>query len=136
MLLRLAHLTVTNAFAKLRLLPMDDRDKDAETLALRHQITILERQLGAYRVKFTSGDRAFLAALLMPLPRQALLRLRLLVQPDPVPRRHRNLIKQHHAHTCRPKRPGRPPTVRSIRTLILRLQWGPIATTSSAARER
>jgi putative transposase len=37
---------VTNAFAMLRLLPMSDRDKDAEILTLRHQITVLERQLG------------------------------------------------------------------------------------------
>jgi hypothetical protein len=32
---------VTNAFALLRLLPMSDRDKDVEILALRHQIMIL-----------------------------------------------------------------------------------------------
>jgi putative transposase len=31
-LLRLAYLTVTNAFAVLRLLPLSDRDKDAEIL--------------------------------------------------------------------------------------------------------
>ncbi|MEV8057719.1 hypothetical protein AB0P37_14735 [Streptomyces antimycoticus] len=37
---------MTNAFALLRLLPMSDRDKDAEILALRHQTTVLERQLG------------------------------------------------------------------------------------------
>ncbi|MFB6679240.1 hypothetical protein ACFCWG_43970 [Streptomyces sp. NPDC056390] len=30
MLLRLAYLSMTNAFAALRLLPMSDRDKDAE----------------------------------------------------------------------------------------------------------
>jgi hypothetical protein len=48
-LLRLAYLTVTNAFAMLRLLPMSDHDKDAEILALRHQITVVERQLGAKR---------------------------------------------------------------------------------------
>ncbi|MEV6701817.1 integrase, partial [Streptomyces sp. NPDC051453] len=102
MLLRLAYLTVTNAFAMLRLLPMSDRDKDAEILALRHQITVVERQLGAERVKFTPEDRAFLAALLMPLPRQTLRRLRLLVQPDTVLHWHRNLIKQRHAHTYRP----------------------------------
>lgn len=46
MLPRLAYLTVANAFAVLRLLPMSDRDKDAEILALRHQITVL-RQLGS-----------------------------------------------------------------------------------------
>ena len=64
MLLRLAYLTVTNAFAMLRLLSMSGRDKDVEILALRHQITVLERQLGNHRVRFTPGDRAFLAALL------------------------------------------------------------------------
>jgi hypothetical protein len=58
---------------------------------------------------------------LVPLPRQVLRRLRLLVQPDTVLRWHRDLIQQRHARTCRPKRPGRPPAVRSIRILILRL---------------
>jgi hypothetical protein len=41
MLLRLAYLGVTNAFAVLRLLPGGDRDKDAEILALRHQLAVL-----------------------------------------------------------------------------------------------
>jgi putative transposase len=129
-LFRLAYLAVTNAFAALRLLPMADRDKDVEILALRHQITVLERQLGAdTRVRFAPEDRAFLAALLISLPRKVLRRLRLLVRPDTVLRWHRDLLKQRHARTCRPKRPGRPPTVRSIRALILRLvrenpSWG------------
>jgi transposase len=106
-----------------------DRDKDVEILALRHQITVLERQLGADRVKFAPEDRAFLAALLAPLPRQVLRRLRLLVRPDTVLRWHRDLMNHRHARTCRPKRPGRPPTVRSIRALVLRLvrenpSWG------------
>jgi hypothetical protein len=52
-LLRLAYLGVTNALAMLRLLPMSDRAKDAEILALRHQIMILERQLGGTRIQFT-----------------------------------------------------------------------------------
>ncbi|MEV2273418.1 helix-turn-helix domain-containing protein [Nonomuraea africana] len=130
MLLRLAYLTVTNTFAALRLLPMGDRDKDVEILALRHQITVLERQLGAdTRVRFAPEDRAFLAALLTSLPREILRRLQLLVRPDTVLRWHRDLMKRRHARTCRPKRPGRPPTVRSIRALILRLvrenpDWG------------
>ncbi|MFI9836267.1 hypothetical protein ACIHFD_04490 [Nonomuraea sp. NPDC051941] len=122
MLLRLAYLTVTNAFAALRLLPMSDRDKDVEILVLRHQIAILERQLGAdTRVRFAPEDRALLAALLTSLPREVLRRLRLLVRPDTVLRWHRDLMKRRHAHICQPKRPGRPPTVRSIRVLILRL---------------
>jgi hypothetical protein len=69
-LLRLAYLTVTNAFAALRLLPMGDRDKDVEILALRHQIAVLERQLGAdTRVSFAPEDRAFLAAPDLAAPR-------------------------------------------------------------------
>ncbi|ROP37216.1 hypothetical protein [Saccharothrix texasensis] len=63
MLFRLAYLGVTNAVALLRLLPMSDRDKDTEILALRHQITILERQPGKDHPRFSPSDRAFLAAL-------------------------------------------------------------------------
>ncbi|MES4909585.1 integrase, partial [Streptomyces sp. NPDC000395] len=121
MLLRLAYLDVSNAFAMLRLLPMTDRDKDAEILALRHQITVLERQLNKQKVRFTPSDRAFLAALLHRLPRHVLRRSRLLVRPDTVLRWHRDLVARRHATSCRPKRPGRPRTVRSIRILVLRL---------------
>ena len=103
MLLRLAYLTITNTFAALRLLPMSDRDKDVEILALRHQITVLERQLGAdTRVRFAPEDRTLLAALLTSLPREVLRRLRLLVHPDTVLRWHRDLMRRPHAHTCRP----------------------------------
>jgi putative transposase len=58
---------VTNTFAALRLLPVGDRDKDIEILALRHQIAVLERQLGGKKVRFTAPDRAILAALLYRL---------------------------------------------------------------------
>ena len=68
MLLRLAYLTVTNAFAVLPLLPMSNRDTDAEILALRHQITLPQRQLGPDKAKFTPEDPAFLAALLHRCP--------------------------------------------------------------------
>jgi hypothetical protein len=84
-LLRLAHLAVTNAFAALRLLPITDHDNDTEILALRHQLTVLERQLDAERVKFTPPDRAFLAALLVRFQRGQLRRLRLLVHPETAP---------------------------------------------------
>ncbi|MEV6055782.1 hypothetical protein [Streptomyces sp. NPDC052107] len=36
---------MTNAFALLRLLPMNDRVKDVEIVVLSHQIVVLERQL-------------------------------------------------------------------------------------------
>lgn len=57
-LLRLAYLGVTNAFAMLRLLPMSNRDKDAESLALRHQLSVLQRQLGSQKPQFHPSDRA------------------------------------------------------------------------------
>jgi putative transposase len=113
----------------LRLLPGSDRDKDAEILALRHQLTVLQRQLGGQRVRFEPADRAWLAALLGALPRASLHRLMLLVRPDTVLRWHRDLHARHHAAMPRPQRRGRPRTVRSIRTLVLRLvaenpSWG------------
>jgi putative transposase len=127
--LRLAYLTVTNAFSILRLFPMSNRDKDAEILSLRHQILVLERQLGNTKVRFDPGDRAFLAALLNRLPKDVLRRLRLLVRPDTVLRWHRDLISRRHAVASRPKHAGRPRTLRSIRILVLRLaredpSWG------------
>jgi putative transposase len=128
-LLRLAYLTVANAFAVLRLLSVSDRDKDTEILVLRHQVAVLERQLGGKRVRFAAADRALLAALLHRLRPQALGRMRLPVRPDTVLRWHRDLVRKRHAARSRPGRPGRPRTVRSIRALVLRLvrenpAWG------------
>ncbi|MDF3292681.1 hypothetical protein [Streptomyces silvisoli] len=102
MLLRLAHVTMTNAFAALRLLPMSDRDKDIEILALRHQLAELEIQFHGTRPRFVPADRAFLAALLHPLLQQTLRRMRLLVRPDTVLRWHRKLLGRPHAERSRP----------------------------------
>ena len=129
MLLRLVYLGITNAFALLRLLPGGDRDKDIEILSLRHQLAVLQRQLDGRRVRFEPVDRAWLAALLHPLPRPTLRGLRLLVRPDTILRWHRDLIARRHAPTSRPRRRGRPRTLRSIRALVLRLakengSWG------------
>jgi hypothetical protein len=97
-LLRLAYLGLTNTFALLRLLSMTDRDKDIEILVLRHQIALLQRQLGDTRVRFSPADRALLAALLHRLPRGALHRLRLLVRPDTILRWHRDLAPSTPRH--------------------------------------
>jgi hypothetical protein len=96
-------LSVTNVFALLRLLPASDRDKVVEILALRHQIVVLERQLGKARPRFLPSDRAFMAALLHDLPRDVLGRFRLLVRPDTVLRWHRDLLARRHAAQSRPK---------------------------------
>jgi transposase len=120
---------MANVFALLRLLPMSNRDKDAEILALRHQLSVLQRQLGPGRLRSTPADRALLAALLHRLPRHVLKRLHLVVRPDTVLRWHRDMVARRHAQRSRPRHPGRPRTVRSIRALVLRLvrenpRWG------------
>jgi putative transposase len=119
-LLQLAYLGVVNVFALLRLLPMSSRDKDAEILALRHQLSVLQRQLSPDRIRFTPAGQALLAALLHQTPRDVL-RLHLVVRPDTVLRRHRDVVARRHARRSRPRRPARPRTARSIRVLVLRL---------------
>ena len=126
MLARLAYLGVTNVFALLRLLPVSDRDKDVGISALRHQIMVLERQLGKARPRFCLGDRAFLADLLHRLPRDVFGRFRLLIRPETMLRWYRGLRARRHAASSRPRRPGRP---RTVRQLILHLArenpcWG------------
>lgn len=69
-------------FTLLRLLPMTDHDRDAEVLALRHQLTVLRRQID--KPKLTWPDRALRAALLHRLLRTHLRRLHLIVSPDTV----------------------------------------------------
>jgi transposase len=90
---------------------------------------VLERQLRGERVRFTRANRAWLAALLHQLPRDVLRHVRLLVRPETVLRWHRDLIARRHARISRPRRAGRPRTIRSIRRLVLRLArenttWG------------
>jgi putative transposase len=70
-----------------------------------------------------------MAALLHPLPRPTLRRLRLLVRPETIFKWHRDLITRRHATISRPGRRGRPRTLRSIRALVVRLakentSWG------------
>ncbi|XVS61864.1 integrase core domain-containing protein [Actinosynnema sp. CA-299493] len=59
-LLRLAYLGMTNTFALLRLLPMSDRDKDTEILALRHQLTIKDAGIDPAPERTTTTWSAFL----------------------------------------------------------------------------
>jgi hypothetical protein len=49
-------LAVVPVFAVVRLLSMTDRERDVEILALRHQLTILQRQLGGRRPRLRLED--------------------------------------------------------------------------------
>ena len=108
-------------FALLRLLPVSSRDKDTEILALRHQLLVLQRQLGPDKGAVHPADRALPAALLHRLPRDVLKRLHLVVRPDTVLLWHRGMVTRRHARRFRPRHPGRPRTVRSVRPLVPRL---------------
>lgn len=61
----------------------------------------------------------FLAVLLHRLPPEVVRRFRLLVRPDTIVRWHCDLITRRHAAMPKPKRAGWPPTVRSVRVLVL-----------------
>jgi len=80
-LLRLSYLALTGMIRFLRLLAMSNADKDIGILVLRHQLTVLQRRVNKPRL--TLPDRAFLAALLLKLPRPTLRRLSLIVSPTP-----------------------------------------------------
>ncbi|WP_223887147.1 LuxR C-terminal-related transcriptional regulator [Streptomyces viridosporus] len=84
-------------------------------LARRHQVAVLERHLNGQRVRMHASDRTFPAALLHGAPREVLRRMRLLVRPGTVLRRHRDLIVRRPAARSRPRRGGRPRTARSTR---------------------
>lgn len=101
--LRPAYLSLTNTMAMLRLLPMGDRDEDLESAPCGTRSECcsgnsVERECGS------PADRALLAGL-HRLPRQTLLRLRLMVRPDAISRRHRDLLCRGHAPHPGPKTP-------------------------------
>ena len=93
MLLRLSSRALTGMIRFLRLLAMSNADNDIEILVLRHQLTVLQRRVNKPRLALS--DRAFLAALLLKLPRPTLRRLSLIVSPDTVLRWHRDLLRRH-----------------------------------------
>jgi putative transposase len=111
-LLRLSYLALTNVVAFVRLLPMNDVDKDVEILVLRHQLAVLQHQID--RPRFAPPDPAFLAALLHRLPQPTLRRLHLIVSPDTVLRWHRDILRHRHGKASRPNSPaGRAPCAAS-----------------------
>jgi putative transposase len=121
--LRLIYLVFIRFLGALALLARSDISKEAEILVLRHQLSVLRRQVA--RPKPSWADRALISALarLLPKPR----RIGLLVTPTTLLRWHADLVKRRW--TYKRTAPGRPPTRPTIRALVLRLAaenptWG------------
>jgi putative transposase len=106
-------------FGWLLLLGGSQASKDAEIMVLRHEVTVLRRQVT--RPKLDWADRAVLARLL-----PAVSRCHRLVTPGTLLTWHRRLIKRKWTY---PNQSGRPQTSQHIRDLVLRLAqqnpaWG------------
>ena len=102
-----------------------DRAKDAELLVLRHENAVLRRH--ALRVRYEPADRVWLAALARLIPRMRWTEV-FPVTPATLLTWHRKLAAKKY-DTSRQRALGRPPTVRSIARLVVRLakenpQWG------------
>ncbi|MSO78880.1 MAG: hypothetical protein EXQ79_04655 [Acidimicrobiia bacterium] len=73
-------------------------ERDAEILALRHQILVLQRQIN--RPRFTGTDRTILAVLSTAFARSRLPQIMLIVQPKKVIGWHRRLVVTPRCHGC------------------------------------
>ncbi len=128
MCLRLVFLLATHLLAVARLYRRDTAWKNAEILLLRHQLVVLQRQLGERaRPKVSWADRALITLLLGLIPASRQHRLRLIVTPGTVLRWRREILRRRWAAKSTPK--GRPATRRNIRALVLRMaqdneHWG------------
>ncbi|MEV8021304.1 hypothetical protein AB0O76_34205 [Streptomyces sp. NPDC086554] len=93
MTLRLTYLALSSALAVMRLLPMSKVDKEIKVLTLRHQLTVLQRQIN--RPRITTATATFLAAILHwpPGPGCSWVRSS---SPDTVPRWHRDFMRRRH----------------------------------------
>jgi len=89
---------------------MDKAELEAEVLALRRQVQVLERQIK--RVQWSPGDRMVLAALSRLLPKVSWSGL--LVKPETVLGWHRGMVRRRWAAYRHRPRHGRPPLADEI----------------------
>jgi putative transposase len=124
-ILTLVYLIVRSVLGLLVMLFRRDLSKDAELLVLRHENAVLRRHIG--RVRYEPADRAWLAALARLIPRSRWSEV-FAVTPATLLAWHRKLAAKKY-DTSKRRKPGRPPIVRSIARLAVRLArenplWG------------
>ena len=122
MFVTLVYRLMVTVFAWLTLLARSSSAKDAEILALRHEVAVLRRANPRPRLSWT--NRAVFAALTRIMPKE--LRARRIVTPGTLLRWHRRMAA---ARWRQPRSPGRPPIPDELVALIVRLarenrRWG------------
>jgi transposase InsO family protein len=125
MLLKIVYLLTCRVLGLAVLLFRGNLAKDAELLVLRHQNAVLRRH--ADRLRYEPADRAWFAALASLVPRRRWAEV-FPVTPATLLAWHRRLAAKKY-DTSKQRKPGRPPTVRGIARLVVRLakenpRWG------------
>jgi transposase len=124
-LLKIVYLLVRRILGLAALVSRTDLAKDAELLVLRHENAVLRRHAG--RVRYEPADRVWFAALAGLIPRSRWTEV-FAVTPATLLAWHRRLATRKY-DTSKRRKPGRPPTIRSIARLAVRLAsenplWG------------
>jgi putative transposase len=117
------YLVACRVFELIVLVGRGDRAKELEILVLRHELSILRRQVN--RPRFETQDRVLLAAFSRMLPRRSWSAFS--VRPETLLHWHRRLVARRWIYQHRP--PGRPPIGSEVRELVVRLarenpSWG------------
>jgi hypothetical protein len=112
---KLTYLALCHFIQLLVLLARGDAAKDLEIVVLRHQLTVLRRQVP--RPTLEPADRALLAAVSRALPRARWSCF--FVRPETLLRWHRRLLTG--AWTYPHRQTGRPPLDEEVEQLIVRL---------------
>jgi transposase len=121
---RLLYLIFRQVMAWLGLLARNAQSKNAEILVLRHEVTVLRRQVNRPRLSW--ADRAVFAALTRLL--SPVCRRHRIVTPATIVRWHRDLVKRRWTQPRGQRRGGRR-TLLELPRLVLRLavensSWG------------
>jgi putative transposase len=124
-LLKIVYVLTCRVLSLVVLVFHGDLAKDAELLVLRHENAVLQRH--ADRVRYEPADRAWFAALARLVPRRRWSEV-FPVTPVTLLAWHRRLMARKY-DTSKRRKPGRPPTNRSIARLVVRLAkenplWG------------
>jgi putative transposase len=124
-LLKIVYLLTCRVIGAASLVFRRDRAKTAELLVLRHENAVLRRHVS--RVRYDPADRVWFAALARLLPRRRWPEI-FPVTPATLLAWHRRLAAAKY-DTSKRRKPGRPPTARSIARLVVQLAkenplWG------------